>query len=345
MATAVRTALGMGAAALATLALASPDAQAATPAGSPAHRPSASPNPSATHSGASSGRPTAGSSASPSASPSPSPSPSASPSSAPTPPDARIRTYAYGSHARQTMDVWWHTAGPRRPAVFVIHGGWWSGGDKKYMKSISRSYFQLGYTVVNLDYRLSGDAAWPAQRTDVLTAVNAVRRHAAMFNTDPGRYVLVGFSAGGHLAAAVGAYGDGRPGLRGVVGISPPVSPLSAFADGSAFGTEEQQKLRKAAIKLAGGCTPAKCPSVWSSMEVPFHASPGDPPMLAFHSSEEFVPPYQSEMLKEALASVGVRMTVKTMAGTQHSAPLYREPGVAETVQNWIVARLGRVAG
>ncbi|WP_432866467.1 alpha/beta hydrolase [Microbispora rosea] len=329
----------MGAAALATLMLAPPDAQAATSAGAPVHRPSASPNPSATPSA----RPPARPSASPS--PSSSPSPSASPSSALAPPDVRIHTYAYGSHARQTMDVWWHTAGPRRPAVFVIHGGWWSGGDKKYMKSISRSYSELGYTVVNLDYRLSGDAAWPAQRTDVLAAVSAVRRHAASFNTDPGRYVLVGFSAGGHLAAAVGAYGDGRPGLRGVVGISPPVSPLSAFADGSAFGTKEQQKLRKAAIKLAGGCTPAKCPRIWSSMEVPFHASPGDPPMLAFHSSEEFVPPYQSEMLKDSLASVGVRMIVKTMAGTQHSSPLYREPGVAETVQSWIVARLGRVAG
>ncbi|GGO25750.1 hypothetical protein GCM10010116_51680 [Microbispora rosea subsp. aerata] len=327
MATAVRTALGMGAAALTTLMLAAPDARAAAPAGDPVHRHSASPSPSATPSA-------------PPASPSPSPSPSASASPAAAQSGVRVRTYAYGSHARQIMDVWWHTTGPRRPAVFVIHGGWWSGGDKKYMTSISRSYSQLGYTVVNLDYRLSGDAAWPAQRTDVLTAVNAVRRHAALFNTDPNRYVLLGFSAGGHLAAAAGTYGDGRPGLRGVVGISPPVSPLSAFADGTEFGTKEQQKLRKAAIKLAGGCTPDKCPRVWSSMEVPFHASPGDPPMLAFHSSEEFVPPYQSEMLKESLASVGVRMTVKTMAGTQHSSPLYREPGVAETVQAWIAARL-----
>ncbi|MEU8059126.1 alpha/beta hydrolase [Microbispora bryophytorum] len=338
MATAVRTALGMGAAALTALIIAPPDAQAAVSAGAPVHRPSASPAPSATPSAA----PSASSPAS--ARTSLPPSSPASPSPSLTPPDARIRTYAYGSHARQTMDVWWHTAGPRRPAVFVIHGGWWSGGDKKDMTSISRSYFQLGYTVVSIDYRLTGEAAWPAQRTDVLSAVNALRRHAAFFHTDPNRYVLVGFSAGGHLAAAVGAYGDGRPGLRGVVGISPPVSPLSAFADGSAFGSKEQQKLREAAIKLAGGCTPAKCPRIWSSMEVPFHASAGDPPMLALHSSEEFVPPYQSEMLMESLASVGVRMSVKTMAGTQHSSSLYREPGVAETVQAWIIARLGRVA-
>ncbi|WP_311931787.1 alpha/beta hydrolase [Microbispora sp. H11081] len=328
MATAVRTAIGMGAAALAALMLTPPDAEAAASAGDPVRHSSASPAPSP----------------STSARHSATPSPSASPSPSATPYGPKTRTYAYGSHARQIMDVWWHPTGPRRPIVFVIHGGWWSGGDKKYMTSVTRSYSQLGYTVVNLDYRLSGDAAWPAQRTDVISAVNAVRKHAAMFNADPGRYALLGFSAGGHLAAAVGAYGDGRPGLRGVVGISPPVSPLSAFADGSAFGTKEQQKLRKAAIKLAGGCVPAKCPRVWSSMEVPFHASPGDPPMLAVHSSEEFVPPYQSEMLREALQVVGVPMVVKTMAGTQHSAPLYREPGVAESVQAWITARLGYVA-
>ncbi|MBX6382731.1 MAG: alpha/beta hydrolase, partial [Microbispora sp.] len=280
------------------------------------------------------------------ASPAPTASPSPSPNSAgsPTPPDLLARTYAYGSHVRQTMDVWWHPTGPRRPAVFIIHGGWWSGGDKKSLNSISRSYAELGYTVVNVDYRLSGDAAWPAQRTDVMTAIGVVRKHAAMFNTDPNRYVLLGFSAGGHIAAAVGTYGDRHPGLRGVVALSPPVSPLSAFEDGTVFGTKEQQRLRQAAIKLAGGCTPAKCPRIWSSMEVPFHASPGDPPMLTFHSAEEFVPPYESELLKEALELVGVRMTVKTMAGSRHSSALYREPGVAETIQAWIAARLKHVA-
>ncbi|WP_310740624.1 alpha/beta hydrolase [Microbispora sp. H10885] len=343
MGTAVRTAMGMGAAALAALMLTSPGARAATvaatvaaaPAGNPAPQPSATPVPSAS--------PVSSASATPSAPPTP--SASASPSASPTPPaGARMHTYSYGPHPRQIMDVWWHPTGPRRPAVFVIHGGWWSGGDKKYMTSVTRYYVQQGYTVVNLDYRLSGDAPWPAQRTDVLSAVAAVRRHPALFNTDPGRYVLLGFSAGGHLAAAVGTYGDGRPGLRGVVGISPPVSPLSAYEDGTAAGTFDQRKLRRAAVRLAGGCSPARCPRVWSSMEVPFHATPGDAPMLAVHSADEFVPPYQSEVLKESLENVGVPMTVKTMAGTFHSAPLYREPGVPETVRAWIAARLAQPA-
>ncbi|WP_307848771.1 alpha/beta hydrolase [Microbispora oryzae] len=282
----------------------------------------------------------------PSATPSPSASASASSGASPSPsPSAtspvRIRTFAYGPHVRQRMDVWWHTDGPRRPAVFVIHGGWWSGGDKKYETSVSRSYAQLGYTVVNIDYRLSGDAPWPAQRDDTIDAIATVRRNAAALNTDPNRYVLLGFSAGGHIAAAVGTYGDGIPGLRGVAGISPVVSPLTAYADGAlGVGDAEQRKLRKAAIALAGGCLPTRCPKIWASMEPAYHVTSRDAPMFTVHSDDEFVPPYESELLKQALAEVGVPMTVKTVPGRQHSAPVYRERGVARTVQSWIAARL-----
>ncbi|MBO3750905.1 alpha/beta hydrolase [Streptosporangiaceae bacterium NEAU-GS5] len=258
----------------------------------------------------------------------------------PSPVVTEVRTFSYGSHVRQRMDVWWHPEGEARPAVFVIHGGWWASGDKKYMTEVSRSFSQLGFTVANIDYRLSGDAPWPAQRSDALTAISAVRRHAAQFNTDPDRYAVIGFSAGGHIAAAVDTYGDGLPGLRGVVGISPVVSPMTAYADGDQGADAEQRHLRKAAIALAGGCGPIKCPRIWRSMEPALHASPGDAPMLSVHSADEFVPPYHSEILQGALAEAGVDMTIMTMPGTQHSAPLYREPGVAESVEQWVIGRL-----
>ncbi|GAA4597161.1 hypothetical protein GCM10023194_71210 [Planotetraspora phitsanulokensis] len=274
--------------------------------------------------------------------PTPTPTPTLSPVAHPlaSASDIRVRTVAYGDGARQRMDVWWHTKGPRRPVVFVIHGGWWSGGDKKTMTTVSRSYARLGYTVVNLDYRLSGDAPWPAQRTDTIAAITTARERATKYNTDPDRYVLVGFSAGGHIAAAVGTYGDGLPGLRGVVGVSPVISPLTSYADGGTGGSFEQRKLRRTATALAGGCAPSECPDVWASMEVADHASAGDAPMLDVHSKDEFVPPYQSELLQQALKTYGVPMSIKVMPGTQHSAPLYREKGVAKAVEDWITARL-----
>ncbi|WP_433497863.1 alpha/beta fold hydrolase [Sphaerimonospora sp. CA-214678] len=286
-----------------------------------------------------------------SATPAPSPGTTASPRATPSarataralPVGTKVRTFSYGPHPRQRMDVWWNSTGPRRPAVFIIHGGWWSGGDKKSLTSISKSYVRLGYTVVNLNYRLSGDAPWPAQRTDALDVIETVRRHAALFNTDPDRYVVIGFSAGGHISTALGTYGDGLPGLRGVVGISPVVSPIASFEDGAdPLADSARRKLHRAALILAGGCTPDRCPQKWSSMEVPFHASPGDAPVLTIHSDEEFVPPYQSELLREELTAAGVPMTIQTMPGTRHSSALYREPGVAETVRTWIASRLNR---
>lgn len=264
----------------------------------------------------------------------------------PTDPDGlgglAMETLSYGSHRSQDMDVWWTPDGQKRPGVFLIHGGWWSGGDKKYMKEITRSYADLGYTVFNINYRLSGEAAWPAQRTDALAAIAMARKHADRWAFDAGKYVVVGFSAGGHIAASVGTYGNGIPGLKGVVGLSPIISPLRAYSDGEKTTDLDKRKLREAAIRLAGGCEPkGKCSRVWASMEVAWHASAHDAPVLTVHSEDEFVPPAQSQLLKQMLGQVGVPMTVFTAPGTNHSAPLYREPGVAERVQAWIAERIG----
>ncbi|GAA2651691.1 alpha/beta hydrolase [Nonomuraea recticatena] len=253
-----------------------------------------------------------------------------------------METISYGPSRSQAMDVWWTPDYSKHPAVFLIHGGWWSSGDKKYMTEVTRSYVELGYTVFNLNYRLSGEAAWPAQRTDTFDAIATARRHADRWNFDPTNYVIVGFSAGGHIAAAVGTYGDGTlPGLKGVVGVSPVISPLRAYTDGAASTDPNRVKLRDAAIKLAGGCEPkGKCSRVWASMEVPWHASKRDAPMLTVHSDDEFVPVTQSLLLKDMLGQVGVKMTVFTEPGISHSAPLYRQLGVADRVQSWIQEQL-----
>lgn len=252
-----------------------------------------------------------------------------------------VDTVAYGRHPRQRMDVWQQPDEVKRPGVFLIHGGWWSSGDKKYMNEISRSYAEQGYVVFNINYRLSGSAAWPAQRTDVFAAITSARRHAALWSFDPKNYVVIGFSAGGHLATAVGTYRDRLPGLRGVVGVSPVISPLTAYTEGIGSLDPNKRKLREAAIKLAGQCEPTgKCARVWTSMEVAWHASRGDAPMLIVHSEDEFVSAEHSRQLVEHLRPVGVPVSVLTEPGTAHSAPLYRLPGVADQVQQWVAEKL-----
>ncbi|MEU4831418.1 alpha/beta hydrolase [Streptosporangium sp. NPDC023615] len=273
--------------------------------------------------------------------PTPTPVPTPTPQPDPLVQGTVVNTVAYGPHPRQRMDVWYQPDEIKRPAVFLIHGGWWSSGDKKYMTEISRSYAEQGYVVFNINYRLSGDASWPAQRTDTFDAVATARRHAALWSFDPNKYVIIGFSAGGHLATAAGTYKSGLRGLRGVVGISPVVSPLTAYTEGADTFDANKRRLRQAAIKLAGGCEPTgRCAKVWASMEVPWHASRGDAPMLVVHSEDEFVSPEHGEQLKEHLRRFGVPVTVATEPGIEHSAPLYRLPGVAERTQQWVAQKL-----
>jgi acetyl esterase/lipase len=277
----------------------------------------------------------------PTPAPTSAPTPTPSTGAAPLVQGTLVETVAYGRHVRQRMDVWYQPDELKRPGVFLVHGGWWSSGDKKYMTEVSRSYAEQGYVVFNINYRLSGDASWPAPRTDTFGAIATARRHAARWSFDPNNYVVVGFSAGGHLATAVGTYKNGLPGLRGVVGISPVISPLTAYTEGIGTLDPNKRKLRDSAIKLAGGCEPTgKCARVWTSMEVPWHASRGDAPMLIVHSSDEFVSAEHSRQLKEHLQQVGVPVTVLTEQGIEHSAPLYRLPGVAEQVQQWVAEKL-----
>src|SRR5690606_7459484 len=132
-------------------------------------------------------------------------------------------------------------------------------------------------------------------------------------------------SAGGHIAAAVGTFGNGVQGLKGVVGLSPIISPLRAYTDGAAAVEPAKVRLRKSAIRLAGGCHPkGKCSRTWASMEVACDASRTDVPMLTVHAKAEFVPAVQRELLKKCLGMLGVLVKTFTMPGKSHSTAVYR---------------------
>jgi acetyl esterase/lipase len=88
--------------------------------------------------------------------------------------------------------------GPR-PVIIWIHGGAWYMGDKS--ATPARILPQLGYIAVSINYRLSGEAPFPAQLSDCQQALIFVRQHISEYGGDPNRIGLWGVSAGGHLAA------------------------------------------------------------------------------------------------------------------------------------------------
>lgn len=95
-------------------------------------------------------------------------------------------------------------ASARRTAVIVVHGGSWNSGKRSDFPKWDRWLAGLGYTVFDIDYRISPQPNVDAATNDVLCAVSWVRRNAVELKVVPERIVLFGRSAGGHLALLAG---------------------------------------------------------------------------------------------------------------------------------------------
>ncbi|HZW07217.1 MAG TPA: alpha/beta hydrolase, partial [Phycisphaerales bacterium] len=106
--------------------------------------------------------------------------------------------------------------GPR-PVLLWIHGGGWQSGTENNVAGVALELRSRGITVASVDYRLSGEAVFPAQVHDCKGAIRYLRAHAAEFNIDPARIAVWGSSAGAHLAALV-ATSSGVASLEGETG-------------------------------------------------------------------------------------------------------------------------------
>ncbi|MFF1381797.1 alpha/beta hydrolase [Streptomyces sp. NPDC058308] len=256
---------------------------------------------------------------------------SAAARAAPEPPSGTV--YRYGGHPRQNITVY----GDEGPSLVILHGGYWSK-DTDWSRR-ARWFAARGFTVYDTDYRLTSDAVWPAQRDDVLAALGWVRRRGGSLP------LVLGSSAGGHLALQAGAYGAGRARVRGVVALSPVVSPYRAWKAGAKRGASaERRELRRAAVRLAG-CVPGRadrsgrgCLERWDDLAVTSHASgPDDAPLLLIHSAGDFVPRAHSVELAGAQRGAGLAdVTLHTEPGSAHGGPLLKPPGTARSVLQWL---------
>jgi len=178
------------------------------------------------------------------------------------------------------------------PAIVHIHGGGWMGGSKDDSNP-NEGLARAGFFTVNVEYRLSPEAVFPAQIQDVKRAVRWLRAHASEYHVDPARIGAWGHSAGGHLAALLGTSGD----VQAVVALSPPTdlrfpeewNPWPASVLDALFGRppDERQELARQASPLC-------------------FVGPGVPPFLIIHGEQDdVVPVAQAERLYRALTEAG----------------------------------------
>ena len=117
----------------------------------------------------------------------------------------RVCDQAYGTHPRQTMDVYFpQTPGSSRPVLLFLHGGGFIRGDKADRSNVGWWGARQGFVTALANYRLAPEVNWPAGAEDVVAACQSLQTLCSSWGGDPKAIVLAGESAGAaHVAAAV----------------------------------------------------------------------------------------------------------------------------------------------
>ncbi|MGI5118373.1 alpha/beta hydrolase fold domain-containing protein [Marinactinospora thermotolerans] len=228
-------------------------------------------------------------------------------------PDESDVVYGHADGRELRLDVYRPRGGGRTPAIVHVHGGAWIGGDKAEFPGWPRRLADQGYTVFSVDYRLAPPERWRDAPGDVRCALNWVTEHAADYGADPGRVVLSGSSAGGHLAL-MAAYaddtipptcGDGDTAVAAVLALYP-VADIAAWWRTETLGYGGAGRSRPAMRAYTGG-TPAEVPGAYELGSPGHYVRPGLPPTLILHGGRDHtVPPEPSERLAGRLAAAGV---------------------------------------
>ena len=209
----------------------------------------------------------------------------------------------------------------KRMATIHIHGGGFTGGNKETLVERVPPYASRGYVGLAVQYRLAGQAKWPAQIEDVKAAIRWARANAKMLGVDPERIAVVGHSAGGHLALfAAGT--QNRPefeGKGGTAGAGTQVVACSAYYPAT--------EIRPRADGTANNLMPPGSDAAAHRAASPLtYAVAGFPPTVIFHgTADTTIPIEESERLFRQLRDAKVPVEFHGIEGVPHVFDSNRE--------------------
>ena len=202
------------------------------------------------------------------------------------------------------------------PLIVFLHGGGWLRGSRKVFTpgiGVSQSFDRIvaaGFAIASCEYRLSGEARFPAQLDDVDAAIQWLATHAPDYGVDASRPVLWGVSAGATIAALTALR---RRDVRGVVDW---FGPADLFTMAEHDMGDPPAETREA--RWIGGPA-AQHPEIARAASPAHQVHAGAPPFhIAHGTADEHVPFAQSEALAEALRGVGADVEFHTVAGGKH---------------------------
>lgn len=224
-----------------------------------------------------------------------------------------------------------------RIAILFLHGGGWRTGNRTQHYPLAQRLARLGYVCITPEYRLSTEALYPAAVHDVRSALRWVKKNAKNYAIDTAKIVVAGFSAGGELAAFIGAtngnsefegtncnleYTSGIKAVVDIDGILSFVHPESGEGDDSK---------RTSSATFWFGYTKKDNPALWEQASSLTHAGRHTPATLFINSSVARMHAGREDFIR-ILNQYHIYSEVKSFEGAPHSFCLF-DPWFEPTLQ------------
>ncbi|MBM3778680.1 MAG: alpha/beta hydrolase [Acidimicrobiia bacterium] len=236
-------------------------------------------------------------------------------------------TYLTANNYESKLDLYVPRADGPRPVLMYIHGGGWTQGSKESSALTPLPFLEMGWAVVNVEYRLARVSLAPAAVEDCRCALRWIYRNAKEFNFDLDRIVVTGHSSGGHLALTTGMLSsrDGLdylcPGDRGPGPVNTDEMKVAAMV--SWYGITDVAELlsgpsRRAYAEAWLGNLPDR-EALAKRVSPLSYVRSGLPPTLLIHGDADPVVPYsQAVRMSQALERAGVPQEMVTVPGGGH---------------------------
>lgn len=208
------------------------------------------------------------------------------------------------------------------PCVVFVHGGGWTGGDPSQAAGNGLHFARRGIATVSISYRLAPAHRFPACLDDVRRGLRWVRAHAGEFGVDPDRLVLMGLSAGAHLAVLAHL-------ARDIAALDPDLPPELRDVPEDVVGViAHYGPYDLARRKPVGGWDPIAdllgerlADPEWIRIASPVrHAAAATAPMLLIHGTADTVVSWrESERMHQALVEAGRASELLILDGAPHA--------------------------
>ena len=222
-------------------------------------------------------------------------------------PDIRIAEEVHATSIKEKYDIAYCTAGKRklftdafvplektkkkRAAIIILFGGGWRSGNRTQHYPLAERLAAMGYVCFTPDYRLSTEALYPAAVYDVKSSVQWVRKHAKQYHVDPNMISILGFSAGGELAAFTAATNndllyernDCNKKISSRVNALIDIDGTLSFVHPESGEGDDSRKISAASYWF--GVSKKGNPDLWKQGSPLTHAGQSAPPALFINSS------------------------------------------------------------